>query len=122
MPKELKPGWIYIHNDNPIGLEYAIHEETGWVYFEDGVKYSPEEIKILKFLFKSGDPISKSLHTVKKVFQGEIVRYEQETNDKRKSDESGNGKDTNNDTHTSGKIPETTRSSSVIRPGELDIY
>jgi hypothetical protein len=76
MPKELKPGWVYVNKDNPIGLEYAIHKETGWVYFEDGVKYSPEEIKIL---IESGGPASKSLHTVKKVFQGEIVRYEQGT-------------------------------------------
>jgi hypothetical protein len=74
MPKELKPGWVYVNKDNPIGLEYAIHKETGWVYFEDGVKYSPEEINIL---IESGGPVSKSLHTVKKVFQGEIVRYEQ---------------------------------------------
>jgi hypothetical protein len=69
MPKELKPGWVYVNNDNPIGLEYAIHKETGWVYFEDGVKYSPEEIKIL---IESGGPASKELHTVKKIFQGEI--------------------------------------------------
>jgi hypothetical protein len=81
MPKELKPGWIYVNNRNPIGFEYAIHEKTGWVYFEDGVRYSPEEIKIL---IESGGPVSKSLHTVKKVFQGVIVRYEQGigTNDK----------------------------------------
>jgi hypothetical protein len=78
MPKELKPGWVYVNKDNPIGLEYAIHKETGWVYFEDGVRYSPEEIKIL-----SGVPASKSLHTVKKVFQGEIVRYEQGKYDKK---------------------------------------
>jgi hypothetical protein len=73
MPKELKPGWIYVNNDNPMGLEYAIHEETGWVCFEDGVKYSPEEINVL---IESGASASKFLHTVKKVFQGEIVRYE----------------------------------------------
>jgi hypothetical protein len=81
MPKELKPGWDYFSNDNPIGLEYAVHKESGWVYFEDGVKYNPEEINIL---IESGNPVSKSLHTVKKVFQGEIVRYEQgsETNNK----------------------------------------
>jgi hypothetical protein len=81
MPKELKPGWDYFGNDNPIGLEYAVHKESGWVYFEDGVKYSPEEIRIL---IESGAPASKSVHIVKKVFDGEIVRYEQGTgtNDK----------------------------------------
>jgi hypothetical protein len=76
MPKTLKPGWIYVNKNSPIGIEYAIHKETGWVYFEDGVKYSPEEISII---IESGGRVSKSLHTVKKVFQGEIVRYEQGT-------------------------------------------
>jgi hypothetical protein len=119
MPKELKPGWVYVNNDNPIGLEYAIHEETGWVYFEDGVRYSPEEIEII---IKSGGPVSKSLHTVKKVFQGEIVRYEQRTNDKGKPNESGGGKNIDNNTNPNGKISEATGNSPIVRPGELDIY
>jgi hypothetical protein len=80
MPKELKPGWIYFQDDNLIGVEYAIHEESGWVFFADGVKYSPDEIEILK---ESGG-CSKAAHNVKKIFQGEIIRYETEagTNEK----------------------------------------
>jgi hypothetical protein len=119
MPKELKPGWIYFNNDNPIGLEYAMHKETGWVYFEDGVKYNPEEFKIL---IESGGPVSKSLHSVKKVFQGEIVRYEQETNDKGKPDESGGGQNTFNNTPSGGNIPENATTSPESKNGELDIF
>jgi hypothetical protein len=119
MPKELKPGWVYVNKDNPIGLKYAIHKETGWVYFEDGVKYSPEEIKIL---IESGNPVSKSLHTVKKVFQGEIIRYEQGTNDKGKSDESGGGKNTNKNTPSKGNISKNQETGPGLEYGELDIY
>jgi hypothetical protein len=120
MPKELKPGWVYVNNDNPIGLEYAIHEETGWVYFEDGIKYSPDEIKIL---IESGGPASKSLHTVKKIFQGEIVRYDGKgTDDKGKPDDYGEVQSESNNTSPGTKIPEIAGNSPSIRQGELDIY
>jgi hypothetical protein len=120
MPKELKPGWIYVNKDNPLGLEYAIHKETGWVYFEDGVKYSPDEIKILK---ESGGPASKELHTVKKIFQGEIVRYNGKgTDDKDKSNESGGGQSTLNNTPSGGNIPENATTSPESKNGELDIF
>jgi hypothetical protein len=121
MPKELKPGWVYVNNDNPLGLEYAIHKETGWVYFEDGVKYSPEEIKIL--IETGGPPVSKGLHVVKKMFQGEIVRYEGKgTDDKGKSDKNGGGNNTGNNTDTGKEVPEITKNSPAIRQGELEIY
>jgi hypothetical protein len=121
MPRELKPGWDYFNKDNPIGLEYAIHKETGWVYFEDGVKYSPEEIRIL---IESGGPASKSVHIVKKIFDGEIVRYESGsgTNNKGKHDKGGGGNSINNNSASSGKVPETTGNSPAVRPGELEIY
>jgi hypothetical protein len=120
MPKELKPGWIYFTNDNLVGLEFAIHEETNWVYFEDGVKYSPEEIKILK---ESGGPPSKELHTVKKVFQGEIVRYDGKgTDDKNKFNESGGGQNTDNNTPPGGSVPQDTTTGAESKNGELDLF
>jgi hypothetical protein len=118
MPKELKPGWIYINNDNPIGLEYAIHE-TGWVYFEDGVRYSPEEIRILK---ESGGPASKSVHNIKKIFNGEIVRYEQKTNIKGNPGESNTDKNTFNNTPSGENMSENATISSQPEQEELDIF
>jgi hypothetical protein len=121
VPKELKPGWTYFTDDNLIGLEYAVHNETGWVYFSDMVKYSPEEIKILK---ESGITPTKQLHRVKKIFDGEIVRYEPRsgTTDKGKHIESGGGKNNSVNSDSGPKVPETTGSRETVRDGELEIY
>jgi hypothetical protein len=119
--KEQKPGWEYYHSEK-LNLDYALHKKTGWVYFEDKVRYSPEEIKILH---DSGTgEVTVELHNVKKIFEGEIVRYESRTGttDKRKQDESGGGEDNNNNTNPGGKVPETTGTSPAVWEGELDIY
>jgi hypothetical protein len=119
--KERKPGWVYVKDDNPMGVEYAVHIETGWVYFADGVRYSPEEIKIL---VESGGPVSRELHTVKKVFQGEIVRYESgsETNIEGKRNEGGGGKNNAVNKNTGAKIPDINGTKPQSENGELEIF
>ena len=72
MPKERKPGWNYYYSE-ALKLEFAIHKDSGWVYFPDGVKYSPEEINVLS---NEGGVIELSVHNVKKIFNGEIVKNE----------------------------------------------
>jgi hypothetical protein len=73
VPKERKPGWLYFKSEI-LNKEYAFHKETGWVQFEDGVRYSPEELKILD---EGGAAIEPALHNVKLVFKGsEVVNYE----------------------------------------------
>jgi hypothetical protein len=71
-----KPGWVYCYSEL-LKLKFAIHEETGWVYFEDGVRYSPEEIDTIK---QSGGMIDIAIHSVKKSFNGEIVKNETKPN------------------------------------------
>jgi hypothetical protein len=121
MPKEQKPGWLYVEADNPIKKEYAIHLATGWVYFVDGVKYSPEEIKIIA---SSGELASLAVHNIKKVFGGEIIKYESGsgTSDKGKQDESGGPKGTDNPSAIGGKVPANSGNSAGYESGELDIF
>ena len=69
MAKEYKSGFIYIKSDL-LKQEVAISEKTGWLFCEDGVKYSPEELQIFG---KSGIPITMAVHNVKKNIGGEVV-------------------------------------------------
>jgi len=64
-----KPGWTYKYSQE-LGQNIARHNESGWVYCEDGTKYSPEEIEIIK---KHGI-INKQVHIIKKLFDGEIIK------------------------------------------------
>ena len=72
MPKERKPGWVYVLSD-AIKKEYAFHIETGWVYFEDGVRYSPEELQIIS---EGCGTLTPDIHNVKLLIGGEVVKNE----------------------------------------------
>ena len=74
MPKERKPGWKYFKSEF-FNEEFAIHEDSGWVYFENGAKYSPEEIKLLA---DNNLQMDMATHKVKTVIGGEIVGIENE--------------------------------------------
>jgi len=69
MPKEKKPGWLY-YKSNFFNEEFAIHKDSGWVYFEKGAKYSPEEIKLLS---DNNLQMDLATHNVKTVIPCEIV-------------------------------------------------
>jgi len=73
MPKEKKPGWKYFYSEY-FKEEFAIHEASGWVYFEKGARYSPEEFILLE---KSGKQMDIESHRLKTIIGGEIVGYEQ---------------------------------------------
>ena len=65
-----KPGWTYIYSEE-LKQNIARHDKSGWVYCEDGTKYSPEEIKKIT---KNHKCISLQAHIIKKVFNGEIIK------------------------------------------------
>jgi hypothetical protein len=120
--KERKPGWEY-YTSKKLNLNFAIHKATGWVYFSDGTRYSPEEIALLN---KNNAKMTEELHRVKKIFQGEIIGVVNEfgtrTTDKRKSVESGGTNNTNNNSTSGRKIPETPGIGPQVQSGELEIY
>ena len=63
------PDWFYKYSEN-LKQNIALNKKTGWVYCEDGTKYSPEENAILK---STGQPIPLQVHIVKKMFAGVLV-------------------------------------------------
>jgi hypothetical protein len=69
MPKEKKPGWQYFFSEY-LNEEFALHEETGWVYFEKGARYSPAEFDLMN---KHGSQIDLATHKVKTIIGGELV-------------------------------------------------
>ena len=66
------PDWFYKYSEN-LKQNIALNKKTGWVYCEDGTKYSPEENAILK---STGQPIPLQVHLVKKMFDGVLVSAE----------------------------------------------
>ena len=67
---EFKQGWTYAYSEE-LKQWLALHNKSGWMYCEDGVKYSPRELAILHTTY--GDkPMPWQVHTIKKVFGGEI--------------------------------------------------
>lgn len=120
MSKERKPGWVYVLSD-VLKKEYAYHKESGWVYFEDGVKYSPEELKII---CEGGGQLTPAIHNAKLLLGGEVVKDEQRTtaDNKGKPDEGGGGKNPVNDSHNAGKVQNITGHSPEVQQGELEIY
>lgn len=70
--QEQNPNWFYKYSEN-LKQNIALNKKTGWVYCEDGTKYSPEENAILK---STGQPIPLQVHVVKKMFDGVLVSAE----------------------------------------------
>lgn len=59
--------WKYIYSEE-LSQKIAANK-NGWVFTQDGVKYSPREIEILR---KAGG-ITKQVHLIKKVFGCSIM-------------------------------------------------
>jgi hypothetical protein len=122
VPKEYKPGWEYYTWKEP-DLEFALHKETGWVYFLDGTRYSPEEITLLN---ERNAKITEEIHRLKRFFRGEIVEVTNEpgtgTANERKSVERGGGENNLINSDTDRKISDITGKGADIPCGELEIY
>ena len=68
MPKERKPGFIYMFSEI-LNQEIAVSNKTGWVYCEDGTKYSPDELKLLHTI---GGFLPLEVHILKSQFKGTL--------------------------------------------------
>jgi len=67
--QEQNPEWFYKFSEN-LKQKIAFNKNTGWIYCEDGIKYSPEENAILK---STGQPIPLQVHLIKKMFDGVLI-------------------------------------------------
>lgn len=63
-------GWKYKYS-NELQQKVALHIESGWLFCEDGTKYSPEELNVLR---ENHQNIALQAHIVKKLFDGKLVR------------------------------------------------
>ena len=118
MPKERKPGWTYVFCEY-LNEEYAIHHETGWVYFEKGARYSPQELA----LYGKGETLEPAVHQIKTIIGGEIVKHEgTRTINKGKSNEGGGASNKPYDSNSGGKIPETAGVAKTDGNELFDIY
>ena len=65
-----KPGWKYQYS-NELEQMVALHKASGWLFCEDGTKYSPEELQVLR---DKKQKMSLQAHLLKKVFDGKLVK------------------------------------------------
>jgi hypothetical protein len=95
--------------------------KTGWVYCEDGVRYSPQEILLF---YEADREVDVGTQLVKKVFGGEVVRIERNIrgDGQAKQIESGTTNSTPDNSSTSEKVPGTNGNGAGGGNGELDIY
>jgi hypothetical protein len=119
--KEHQPGFIYIKSET-LNQEIALSEKSGWVFCEDGTKYSPSEIKILDA--GGYGAITLGVHNVKKVFGGEVVKLERniQGDGQTKPVESGTGNSIPDNTNPGKEIPNTNGNGPGSKSGELVIY
>jgi hypothetical protein len=120
MTKVYKPGFNY-YKSKILKQEVAINKKTGWVYCEDGVRYSPREI----LLFYEGNcEVDIGTHLVKKVFAGEVVRVERNIrgDGQAKQIEGGTTNSAPDNTNPGKEIPDTDGNGTGSGSGELDIY
>jgi hypothetical protein len=126
MAKEYKPGFLYIRSDE-LKQEIAWSKKTGKVFCEDfvygterHVVYNPEELRILD---DAGLKIDIGTHTVKKIFDGEIVKIERAGTDNMGKHPEGQGAENVSDgTNTSTAVGSPAGNSPASKDGELDIY
>ena len=62
-------GWKYKYSEE-LKQKVALHLASGWLFCEDGTKYSPDELNVLR---EKGQTISLEAHLLKKVFDGKLV-------------------------------------------------
>lgn len=66
----MKGDWLYI-DSGAIGQRIALDRRTGWIFCEDGTRYSPAELAALTAAGVDGIP--PEVHAVKNAFGGELV-------------------------------------------------
>jgi hypothetical protein len=117
---ELKPGFIYLKSEI-LKQKIAISEKTGWVFCEDKVRYSPQEIQALN---KAGAEIDLRTHLAKKVFEGEVIKIEDHIygNGQTKPDKGGGDANTSDNTDTQKEIHGAHGVSAENTNGKFEIF
>ena len=67
-----KGKWTYIQSQS-LNQRVAFDENSGWLFCEDGTKYSPIELKKFTNDWQAAKELPLQVHIVKKAFGGTIV-------------------------------------------------
>lgn len=67
-----KGKWTYIQSQS-LNQRVAFDEISGWLFCEDGTKYSPQELAKLTQNWQKAQELPLQVHIVKKAFGGTIV-------------------------------------------------
>ena len=68
----MKGKWTYIQSQS-LNQCVAFDENSGWLFCEDGTKYSPQELAKLTQNWQKAQELPLQVHIVKKAFGGTIV-------------------------------------------------
>lgn len=68
----MKGKWTYIQSQS-LNQRVAFDENSGWLFCEDGTKYSPKELAKITKNWTEGLELPLSVHLLKKEFGGEII-------------------------------------------------
>jgi hypothetical protein len=117
---EYKSGFIYLKSAS-INQMIAISKKTWQVFCEDSVVYSQNEVRLF---MEANAEIPLMVHTIKKVFGGEVVSIERELErdvQAKRIEGSGAGGDDNNPPAI-GSLPPPPEKSEGSGNGQLDIF
>lgn len=68
----MKGNWTYIESET-LAQTLAFDLNTGWLFCEDGTRYSPAELRIIASGGGADIELPRAVHLLKKVFGGEII-------------------------------------------------
>lgn len=71
--------WRYKESET-LRQTVAYDRISGWLFCQDGTKYSPAELRLLKDTGGTAEGLS-SVHAIKKLFGGEIIAVEAKTHE-----------------------------------------
>lgn len=68
----MKGKWIYIQSEL-LNQCIAFDENSGWLFCEDGTKYSPKELAMITQNWQKAEELPLLVHIVKNAFDGTIT-------------------------------------------------
>ena len=68
----MKGDWQYIKSKS-LNQTVAFDRNSGWVFCEDGTRYSPTEMAKITKNWTAGTELPLAVHLIKKNFDGEII-------------------------------------------------
>lgn len=67
-----KGDWQYIKSES-LNQTIAFDKNSGWLFCEDGTKYSPQELARITQNGTESPELPVSVHLIKKMLRGEII-------------------------------------------------